>query len=313
MRGDYMNIEKGSFGMESRDLALPVYLDSSIVFDLLAIFDDGISTKKSITTLSSNEKNSITAGNIGLPVNNLFGLFSISLGLNHEQKRNKLFTQNESSERLYTTTSLFYKLRQKLITKGLLLNISKENMVKIKCGDFIEFETILKRNPIVETFSTFRNLIQLASQFSDEGQVKQNQGGGKKIKHINGETDISKIIPQIDNLFQAVTKNGFVDLIGTQDGISTVLSTIQDFYINKDSDEVLDGNYRILGKIIRIVKKDDNINLLRKTVFSGLQETLFSQFGEAISNMGDSGFEIPELVYKIDGPAILVKTIGIFI
>jgi hypothetical protein len=123
-----------------------------------------------------------------------------------------------------------------------------------------------------------------------------------------------KILPQLNSLFQDVTKNGFIDLIGaTRNGISAVLSTIQDFYINKDSDEVLDGNYKILGKIIRIIQKEANINLLRKTSFNKLQETLFDQFGDLIKNMGDFGIVMPELITKINGPAVLIKTIAIFI
>jgi hypothetical protein len=156
--------------------------------------------------------------------------------------------------------------------------------------------------------------MELAVQLSDEKQIKQNPGGGKKEKYINNSNDMTNILSQLNSLIQDVTKNGFIDLIGaTKMGISAVLSTIQDFYINKDSDEVLDGNYKILGKIIRIIKNNENINLLRKTSFSNLQETLFSQFGDLIKNMGDSGIVMPELITKINGPAVLIKTIGIFI
>lgn len=300
--------------MESNDLALAVYLDSSSVFDLLAIFEDGISLKRSINTLSSSENNNITAGNIGLPVNNLFGLFSINFGVSREYKKSKLFNQNESIEKVHTTVSLFNKLRKKLTDEKLLIKVYNEKIKSINCGDFIEFETILRRNPIVEAFQSIKNLMELVNQFSDEKQQKQNPGGGKKEKYINTGNDMVKIIPQINSLFQDVTKNGFIDLIGsTANNLNVVLSTIQDFYINKDSDEVLDGNYKILGKIIRIVNENENINLLRKTSFNAFHETLFNQFEEIIKNMGETGIVMPELITKINGPAILLKTIGIFI
>jgi hypothetical protein len=300
--------------MISNDLVLPVYLDSSNVFDLLAIFEDGISFRKAVNTISSNESSNITAGNIGLPVNNLFGLFNIAFGISHERKKNKLFNQNEMIEKVHTTVSLFNKLRKRLLNENLLLDISDQDINILKCGDFIEFETILKRNPIVETFQSLKNIMELATQLLDEKQIKQNPGGGRKVKYINNSNDMTKIIPQLKGFFQDVTKKGFIDLIGTtKSKISAVLSTTQDFYINKDSDEVLDGNYKILGKIIRIIKNDENINLLRKTSFNKLQETLFDQFGDLIKNMGDSGIVMPELITKINGPTVLIKTIGIFI
>lgn len=302
--------------MIAKDICIPVYLDSSLVFDIMAILEDGLTLKSLQTINTQNEKSNAVSGELGIPVNNLFGLFNLNFGIKGEHKNSKLFGQNTTFEKTYTTASLFNKLRNHLL-KNELINpgiISIESLNKFKSGDFIETEIKIKKNPIIETFQTMNKLINLVKVFSDEATVKSNPGGGKKQKFIRNDNDMEKILPMIDTILTDVQSNGYIDLIGiTDSSVRFVLSTIKNCFINSDSDEILDGNYRVLGKIVKVVKNSDQINLLRKTSFNAMQEQIIEQLGNSLASTQENGLSLPKLETVINSPAVLIKPIAIYI
>lgn len=302
--------------MESKDICIPVYLDSSLVFDIIAILEDGLTLKKYQTIHSQIEKGGSISGELGIPVNNLFGLFNLNFGIKGEHKRNRLFGQDTSIEKTYTTASLFNKLRNLLIRDNNLKmdKLSEDYIKTLSPGDFIEADITIMKNPIIETFQTINKLIHLIKDFSPEETVKPNPGGGKKQKYIKTENDMDKVSPMIETMLNDVQSNGYIDLIGiTDSSVRFVLSTIRDYFINSDSDEILDGNYRVLGKIIKVVKGDEKINLLRKTSFNAMQEQIIDQLRISLDSTEESGLSLPKLETVIKSPAILVKPVAIYV
>ena len=62
-----------------------------------------------------------------------------------------------------------------------------------------------------------------------------------------------------------------------------VLSTKPEYFGNEDASEIIDGEFRVLGKVIRSIATDSeqSINLLRKTSFGHIDNKIFDQLGEA--------------------------------
>jgi hypothetical protein len=282
----------------------------------MAILEDGL-TLKALQTINAQKENTRrVSGELGIPVNNLFGLFNLNFGMKGEHKNNRLFGQNTTFEKTYTTASLFNKLRNHLLESGLIreITITEDSLEEFMPGDFIEAEIMLTKNPIIETFQTMNRLIKLYKEFSDAVTIKANQGGGKKQKYIKSDNDLEKIMPMIDTILNDVQSNGYIDLIGiTDSSIRFVLSTIKNCFINSDSDEILDGKYRVLGKIVKVVKDSDKINLLRKTSFNAMQEQIIDQLCTTLASTQENGLLLPKLDRVIASPALLVKPIAIYI
>jgi hypothetical protein len=129
---------------------VPVYLNQRIIFDMLSMLQGGIATVTNVSEKNSSAaatKNEIEGG-AGL--NKAFSsLFSINLSAKRggEKSEGKDTTTNE--ERVHTTGSLFYKLRE-LLDAGDLLKTDGPEYVPVP-GDLVEFTGSLQRNPVIET------------------------------------------------------------------------------------------------------------------------------------------------------------------
>ena len=158
-------------------LIVPVYLNQKIVFDLLAMLQDGLSTVTAVTknsahTESDNEKISASFG-----LNQVLStLLKIDLSGSKEKSGGTSENGSVSEERVHTPASLFFKLRNTLKDEGLLEILDSNS--KPKPGDIIEFEGVLKINPILETVDAFIELMDMAEVFNSE--LSTNAKNAKK-------------------------------------------------------------------------------------------------------------------------------------
>lgn len=68
--------------IDKNKLTIPIYLNTKIVFDMLATIEDGFSEVKNIQTSKSKNREEDAEANIGM--SNLFALFSVGLKGNLE-------------------------------------------------------------------------------------------------------------------------------------------------------------------------------------------------------------------------------------
>jgi hypothetical protein len=96
--------------------------------------------------------------------------------------------------------------------------------------------------------------------------------------------------------------------------IKVALNAEINYFNNKTANEAIDGEFNILGKIIRVIKPEstDTINLLRNTSFRQLDLNLFNDLTGALKEAEGSGLNLPEIVTEIKAPAIQILPIAIF-
>jgi len=95
-----------------------------------------------------------------------------------------------------------------------------------------------------------------------------------------------------------------------------VISTNLEFFNDGDASEIIDGEYRVLGKVVRVVDSDSGaaINLLRRTALGKFNsEMLDNHLNNPQESVKESGMDLPDLATKIEGPAILVVPMAIFV
>jgi hypothetical protein len=68
----------------------------------------------------------------------------------------------------------------------------------------------------------------------------------------------------------------------------------------------------VLGKIVRIVSREDSINLLRKTTFNRIGRSMIEQMTQGFQGSELTGLKFPELTTDIKGPSVQVIPIAIF-
>lgn len=304
--------------MDKSNLIVPIYLNQKIVFDLLAILEDGFSQMKNIQKSISGESNtkSSIGGEIG--TSNIFAFLSVKLKANLAEAQKDSNSELVNEEKIHTPVSLFSRLLSQIENKELIKEINDiKDFDKIKPGDFIRFNGTLEKNPIISFMESLERMMELVLIFDENSQnLQQSQKGGNKVK----SKDPNKVIlEQMKSLTESLKIGGMIDLlcnINNDKNAIAVLQTYFDYFNNNTMNEIIDGEFTVVGKAVKIItdEKDGEINLLRNTSLSLANEKLLSQFTGAFTNSGmtDAGIDIPEFETKIKGNGILLIPIAIY-
>lgn len=290
-------------------LLVPVYLNQRLVFDLLAMLRGGISTVTAITRTTSESKEDQQKISVGFGLSEAFStLLKIDLsgGKTRSDVEGKVGTTSE--ERVHTPASLFYELRSILVEKELLKEVSTEDPPRP--GDFVEFEGVLKRNPIVETLDSFAELMKIAETFEEE---PRQSGKGRKT---NQPSENVKIRLQMTSLSESLKAGRTIDL--TADSLRTghtAVITVETSFLNDPMmSDLVDGQFKVIGKVVKSVENDtESISLLRKTALSKMPSSLLSQMLGSLSALSsEQGFSVPKMEWEVNGPAIQILPIAIY-
>ena len=110
---------------------------------------------------------------------------------------------------------------------------------------------------------------------------------------------------------KVLTASSSRDLLAEIGELDIVLTTEQEWFIDQTMNDIIDGQFRVLGKATRvIVARDGKINLLRKTAFGKFPEVV-AGLGQALNNI--EGMSLPEAPEtEIHGPAMQVIPVAMF-
>ncbi|OQW68662.1 MAG: hypothetical protein BVN34_08200 [Proteobacteria bacterium ST_bin12] len=289
-------------------LIVPVYLNQIIVFDLIAMLQGGISTVTSVNQSSNLHHDESQKASAQFGLNSAFStLLKIDFSANKKTTNNNSQGKATSEERIHTPASLFYQLRNILVDKNVLKTIQENSHPQP--GDFIEFEAILSKNPIIEALDNFSQLIELALKFEVNSSNVNKQKSAKP-------SELSIIKKQLDDLNTSLKISKTIDLTATlpNNFCKAVITCNTDYLSDPNMSNLADGKFFILAKVTRTVENDsESISLIRNTAISKMPKHILDQLKLALNNLSLSeGFVIPEVSWDIDGPVIQVIPVAIY-
>ncbi|WP_140876469.1 DUF6414 family protein [Myxococcus xanthus] len=297
-----------SLKLSSAQLAIPIYLNQRIIFDLLAIAENGFSQLRTIKTTETGGESNKNEKGAEIGTTNAFSFLGIGVK-GAVQNENTTSSQRETSEeKVYTPTALFSKLRDTLIKQELLTQFDHADPVKkAQLGHFIEFRAQLRKNPLLESIET---LFQLFDAIKPLGAFNAKQRGDNKLK----ETELLKQMDVARKLFDSLLQSRTLDLIAQAGSTKAVVPVELEFFERQTPAAIIDGEFRVLGKVVRIVEdgSEHSINLLRSTQLARLPEPMVKEFYGAIDKLRDAGLGIPEITTGVPGPAFQVVPIAIY-
>ncbi len=314
--------------MESKDLCVPIYLNQKIVFDILAMLEDGFSQLSTVTTLASESQASKSSYGGSVGASNVFAFLGITLKGERGSEKGSQGQHEATAEKVHTPASLFFKLRSLLDNQELINRV--ENVAELEnltSGQFIEFKAILRKNPLFDYVETIKQILEIADLFPDQQDVtaqNQSSGSGKKgnkrqpVAPTQPKSQDMPVYQQMEVLQTALTQSNTLEIIGEMLEVPSgkaVLSTDLEYFNDRNAYELIDGEFWVIGKIVRVVRSDSEgtINLLRKTAFGRFNSDLFDELGSALAGTKEAGIELPEFVTKVEGPAIQVMPMAIFV
>jgi len=197
--------------MKTTDLCIPIYLNQQIVFDSLAVFDDGFYRLSTIKTASGETESSKLGSGASIGVSNVFAFLGVSFSGEHGKEKEKQERVEVTQEKIHTPTSLFAKLRTGLQEKELLKFLkTTDEFENVENGDFVEFKAILHKNPLVDTIEVIKNFTETARLFpSDKNLLEKTPQRGSKPKNQSQE-----IIKQLDVILKALSQSNSIELLG---------------------------------------------------------------------------------------------------
>ena len=240
----------------SLNFCIPIYLNQQIVFDLLAIIDDGLSDVTTIKTSVTGSERKNTAAEAGVGISNLLSLVGVSFGgrVNAQNESDSGQHVESSEKKVHTPSSLFSKLRRNLKEVGLVNEIiTIEDFNQLESGMFVEFKAVLSKNPLIDSLERIIQLMEMALPFTEESQVMPQVKG--KRKDTQKPTQNKVILDKLKGLTAELSKSSSIEIFGEIAGteINAVLSAKADYFINQNIEELIDGEYRIFGKVIRTI------------------------------------------------------------
>lgn len=304
------------------DVLLPVYLNQVVVFDMVAMLNDGlvtVSTVQSRIESADTEQTRIQA-RFGLS-EALASLFTVGVEGQRERGSRDTAEDTRSEQRVHTPASLLKKLRDSLAEADSLGTLDGE----VQSGHIIEFECLLRRNPVLQAFNQMIQGMETAQAFASHAPTPQlHQEPHRNRKHLSKATApdpeaeagqrFSVMAKQFRDIFKA---GGTTDLLA--DGIGTdmrAVLTLDERYLNDPlMADLVDGQFRVLGKVIRVIRAEEGgISLLRKTAFSSMQAEMVTELlGNFERSLSESSVSIPKLEWFVSAPVVHVLPIGIYV
>lgn len=299
----------GSRIFKPSDLPVPIYLNQRIVLDLLATIEDGFSHFTNVQTSTSAGAASDQAAKAGLGVSNVFALLGVSIEGSRSKQSSQSRQRNETTERVHTPVSLFARLRSLLQEGGVVLDLGPDSGVdSVMPGTFVEFPASLAVNPIIDALDGFIQIMDFAKMFEDQ---PQSAPGKKRASSPNDQ-----IRNQITSLRKKVETGDSIDIVATVSApaaLRAVLGADKNFFSGALLADVDDGEYRVLGKVSRVLKDEaDSISLLRKTSLGSFTGSVTDQLLEAFKSIDSTNIRMPKMEFEIHGPVLQIVPIAIF-
>lgn len=296
--------------IDKEQLIIPIYLNEKTVLDMLAIIEDGFSMVSEIS--SSNQATGRTDVKIngGLSTSAILDkLLKIQLDGGREREKSTSDTSQAKYEKVHTNVSLLSKFRSELIENDILAYKAgdKLDISNIKTGDFVEIQGELQKNPLIDVLERFTDVFRIVDIFSDKPEL-----GNKKATSSKKDNE-NILLKQIKLFLEELKHTGTIDFILEGDNSTLVLSAQEQYLANDNISEILGGKFKILGKIIKICKdENESINLLRKTTLSILDNENMKGLLDAFKSDDFAQFNLPQMKTEIVGPSAIVIPIAIY-
>jgi hypothetical protein len=315
----------------SNELVITVYLDTNALLDLLATVEDGFTLVERVTSGTTDGRTSERSGEASFGAPGVFNFFK--LGLSGKLARSTNATRNDTTEAEVTHTygSLLHRLRRYLIEEKLITTATSNNSNDVQVGRFIEFTGVVRPNPFTASFRQLQSMldyVSVAVAFGSQSSPQQRTSGSKPNRSGSGTQAHQGTNPSpaqlkaIGDFFKQLTADV------EREGTSTVLlesetsqyraivTLYDDFLRDRSMAELLNREFRVLGKIARHLPKGstEKVDLLASSGLAGFSPELLESLSAGVAEMSRSGSaQLATPSTLIEPPVIEVIPIAIYL
>lgn len=305
--------------LTSKDLIVPIYLNTDALLDLVASIEGGFALVEKVNTkISQNqdtERNIQGVIGISGALSNLLGLkFDVLKG----QKQGSGSETLNESERFHTYGSLLHRFREYLKQNNLLVDFIDANVSKheITPSDFIELRGNFQPNPLATSLISIDKLLQLIdlAPNTSTSLPKPNKTPNKQSQTSQME-GFRKFLQGMISDLEPEGIRTYIITASTRDAYKGVATIFTKYLRDQSRTELTNRDFRVLGKIIQVIPNgsDIKIDLLSGTGMGSLGEPIMQQLLTALVQMQTAGLKMPQMQTEISAPAIQIVPIAIYV
>ncbi|HEX6253814.1 MAG TPA: hypothetical protein VFZ55_06305 [Nitrososphaera sp.] len=288
----------------SNEFAMPIYLDTTTLLDILGSIEDGFSMSNNVTTVSSSTKNRELSGKGGIDI----PLLGLRLGGTAKKEKGSEASEERTSDRKYTYGSLLNQLRKSLRDKNLLTQIKDpQAWLQVNYPDFVEVTGTFKRNPVVNIVSSY------------DGAHKLNREIRKRAGNPLDDSSNALVEEQLEfdkwliNEAEDPRSRVYVVELSQPKDHRVIVSLYTDFLRDQIGNELDNGYFTLLGKVYRKVTAPESIDLLEKSSLKAVDDSVIQSFFESFKDIERKGIKVPEWSRHVQAPAMTVIPIAVYI
>ena len=262
------------------------------------------------------------SGRIGLP-----GIGSL-LGFDLSGRFQSTSQEEESREtkvlRKHTEASLFNLLRHRLIVEGRIIDLERGS-ADFEVGQLVEVGGAYIGNALQELIDFFFKVVPYAGLDESDGKAgsrkkKNPKKSGNPAVRAQAETsdesaDDEMSQEEIVRLMKIVRDDlrgsAVEDVVIEADDLDVVLTLSKEFLSDETRDQMLAARLRVVGKVARVLRSGENINLTRRTAIGAtgpeLARSLVSDFSEGEELHLDLGDPV------IESPGVQIQPLAVFL
>lgn len=318
---------------------LVIYQNSDFVAGLLQqLLGKGLPIQEILDAVTDiSQKDSIDGSgsasggaNLTFPGTN-WGLKADASGNLNASTTNDSRSENRSSQTWqFTQANYLHTVRQQLATKNLVKTITTPaSLEAMTPGDFVEFSATFEPNEvnsildlatpgIVSAIVKHQHRKKAISgfNFSEGGHEAREAFAFKMNLEMESKAEIAAATTEAvrQDFRNETTREFFGKVISAEGGRRVTAVTICDIehFSGKDKDRILDGNFRVLGKVTEITNSRYPI-LSRNKVLNRIRKPLLDEFeATMLNNETNEQFNTAFKLF-VDPPVVKIIPIAIYI
>jgi hypothetical protein len=307
------------------ELLIAVYLDTNVLLDLLATVEDGFSLMERVTSEESRRQSSERSGSGEFGIPSVFHFFKLGLTGKAAKAAAEGATATTEAEKTHTYGSLLHRLRRYLADEGLIAESFSADAIEV--GHFIEFPGVLRPNPFTDSFRRLQRMLGFADvAMAFQGKPASNPQPGKGNRGgaaaRPGSSELQRQVKAMGDFITTLTSD--VEREGTSTVLvehqgspyKAVVTLFDDYLRDRSMAEVLNREFRVLGKVARHLPTGSNesVDLLASSGVAGFPSEILGQLTSSIGEMaGQTGMQMSRPATTIDPPVIEIVPIAIYL
>ena len=306
-------------------LAHPVYLDVPMMMSFLAHLEGGVSVSESETTTATGARERVLKGRAGLRAK-LWTIVDADVGSEVSSQKRDETSAESKTERHHTAASLFNVLYGYLTEDDQILVLDREEQLEdLRSGQLVEIAGEYLGNPIEDILAFFNSLFPYMTNDDPEpvGTAKAKRSGNpakraavatKFSAPSQGDSDSSDAegIRMLIRMSSDIADAPVHDLLfRTERGLQAVATVASEYYSRTTNEYLRAGDFRVVGKVTKVLQGDNTINLTRRTVMGAAGPALAQTLIQSMGENEDMSLDVANPI--VSAPAVQILPMAIFI